>query len=219
MLFLQIGQLLSQLALEACLLGRMEVLPGQLTFSDPLNTVPPEGPMNHLRHWEGPSQPILTDYYFKPYCVSSNHKHFSLFLTFIGWPCFLGVICYFCFCSHYSGRRIQKNIAAIYAKSILPMFSLRSFIVSGLMFRPLTHFEFIFVHGIRECSNFILLHVAVQFSSTTCWKDYLFFIVYSCLLCHRLIDHRCKGLFLGFLSCYTDLYFCFCAITILLWLL
>ena len=28
----------------------------------------------------------------------------------------------------------------------------------------LIHFEFIFVYGVRECSSFILLHVAVQFS-------------------------------------------------------
>ena len=44
------------------------------------------------------------------------------------------------------------------------MFSSRHFIVSGLTFRPLIHFEFIFVYGVRKCSNFILLHVAVQFS-------------------------------------------------------
>ena len=44
------------------------------------------------------------------------------------------------------------------------MFSSRSFIVSGLTFRSLNHFEFIFVYGVRESSNFILLHVAVQFS-------------------------------------------------------
>ena len=44
------------------------------------------------------------------------------------------------------------------------MFSSKSLIVSGLTFRPLIHFEFIFVYGVRECSNFILLHVAVQFS-------------------------------------------------------
>ena len=41
--------------------------------------------------------------------------------------------------------------------------SSRSFIVSGLIFRFLIHFEFILVYGIRECSNFILLHVAFQF--------------------------------------------------------
>ena len=33
------------------------------------------------------------------------------------------------------------------------MFS-RSFIVSGLMFRSLIHFEFIFVYGVRKCSKF-----------------------------------------------------------------
>ena len=46
------------------------------------------------------------------------------------------------------------------------MFSSRSFIslVSSLTFRSLIHFEFIFVYGVRECSNFICLHVAVQFS-------------------------------------------------------
>ena len=43
-------------------------------------------------------------------------------------------------------------------------FSSKSFIVSGLTFRSLIHLEFIFVYGVRECSNFILLHVALQFS-------------------------------------------------------
>ena len=44
------------------------------------------------------------------------------------------------------------------------MFSSRSFIVSGLSFRSLIHFEFIFVYGVRKCSNFILLQVVGQFS-------------------------------------------------------
>ena len=39
------------------------------------------------------------------------------------------------------------------------MFSSKSFVVSGLTFRLLVHFEFIFVYGVRDCSNFILLHV------------------------------------------------------------
>ena len=39
------------------------------------------------------------------------------------------------------------------------MFSSRSFIVSGLIFRSLIHFEFIFVYGVRKCSSFILLQV------------------------------------------------------------
>ena len=49
-------------------------------------------------------------------------------------------------------------------ESVQPKFSSKSFIVSGLTFRSLIHFEFIFIYGVRECSNFSLLHVAVQFS-------------------------------------------------------
>ena len=37
----------------------------------------------------------------------------------------------------------------------------KSFTVSGFTFRFLIHFAFIFVFGVRECSNFILLLVAV----------------------------------------------------------
>ena len=48
------------------------------------------------------------------------------------------------------------------SKSVLPIFLAKSFIVPGLTFRSLIYFEFIFVYGVRECSNFILLHVAVQ---------------------------------------------------------
>ena len=44
------------------------------------------------------------------------------------------------------------------------MFSSKSFIVSGLTFRSLIHFEFIFVYGVRKSYIFILLHVAIQFS-------------------------------------------------------
>ena len=47
---------------------------------------------------------------------------------------------------------------------VLPMFSSESCIVSGLTFRCLIHFDCIFVYGVRKCSSFILLHVAVQFS-------------------------------------------------------
>ena len=48
--------------------------------------------------------------------------------------------------------------------SVLPMFSSKSFIISGLTSRSLIHVEFIFVYGIRKCSNFIILHVAILFS-------------------------------------------------------
>ena len=36
------------------------------------------------------------------------------------------------------------------SSSVLPMFSSKSFLVSGLRFRSLIHFEFIFVYGVRK---------------------------------------------------------------------
>ena len=39
------------------------------------------------------------------------------------------------------------------SKSVLPMFSSRNFMDSGLAFRSLIHFEFIFVYGVREYSD------------------------------------------------------------------
>ena len=50
------------------------------------------------------------------------------------------------------------------SESVLPRFSSRIFIVSGLTFRSLIHFEFIFVYGVRECYSFIVLQVVDQFS-------------------------------------------------------
>ena len=49
-------------------------------------------------------------------------------------------------------------------ESVLPMFSSRSFIVSGLTFRALIQLEFIFVYGVRKYSSFVLLQVVDQFS-------------------------------------------------------
>ena len=85
--------------------------------------------------------------------------------------------------------------------------------ISSLTFRSLVHFEFIFLYSVKECSDFMFWHVAACFHSTTYWRGYLFFTVYSCLLCHRLIGHRCMSLFLCFLYCSIDLYFYFCVVS------
>ena len=58
----------------------------------------------------------------------------------------------------------QRGSFCDLCQSVLPMFTCKNFILSGHIFRSLTHFEFIFVHGVRNCCNFILLHVAIQFS-------------------------------------------------------
>ena len=61
------------------------------------------------------------------------------------------------------------------SESVLPVFSSRSFIVSGLRFRSLIHFEFIYVYGVRKCSSFILLQVVDQFSQHHLLKRLSFF--------------------------------------------
>ena len=61
------------------------------------------------------------------------------------------------------GGGSEKILLQFISKSILLMLSSRRVIASGHMFRSLIHSEFIFVYGVRECYNFILLYVAVQF--------------------------------------------------------
>ena len=70
----------------------------------------------------------------------------------------------FVFISITPGGGSRKILLWLMSKSILPMFSSNSFIVSCLTFRSLIHYGFTFVYGVRECSNLILLHIAVQFS-------------------------------------------------------
>ena len=73
------------------------------------------------------------------------------------------------------------------SESVLPMFSSRSFIVSGLTFRSLIHFEFMFVYGVRKCSSFILLQVVDQFSQHHLLKRLSFFHCISLFLA-RVFD-------------------------------
>ena len=132
-------------------------------------------------------------------------------------------------------------------QSVLPMFSSQSFMISSLTFRSLIHFEFIFVCSVREyfillyvAVQFSQHHLLKRLSCVTVslcctvgnwqntvnqlqWKNHLktikrlFSIVYSYLLCHRLINYKCMCLFLGFLFCSVDLCVCFCASTIQFW--
>ena len=54
------------------------------------------------------------------------------------------------------------------------MFSSRSSVVSGLAFRFLIHFEFIFAYSVRKCFDLIDLHVSVQFSQQHLLKSLSF---------------------------------------------
>ena len=51
------------------------------------------------------------------------------------------------------------------SECVVAMFSSWSLMVSCLIIKSFSHFEFIFVHGVRVCSSFIDLHVAVSSAS------------------------------------------------------
>ena len=87
----------------------------------------------------------------------------------------------------------EKMLLSFLSEGVWPMFSSKSFIVSGLVSRSLIHLEFIFVYGVRECSHCILFHVAVQFSQHHLLNKLSFLHCISCLLCHRLVGCRCVG--------------------------
>ena len=70
----------------------------------------------------------------------------------------------FAFISNILEGGSQRILLWFMLASVSPMFSSRSLIVSGLTFRSLIHFQFIFVYGVRKCSGFILLQVVDQFS-------------------------------------------------------
>ena len=74
------------------------------------------------------------------------------------------------------------------SESVLPMFSSRGFIVSGLTFISLIHFDFIFVYGVRKCSHFIFLQVVDQFSQYHLLKRLSFF---HCIFLPPLSKIRC----------------------------
>ena len=76
--------------------------------------------------------------------------------------------------------------------SVLPMFSSKSFIVSGFTFRSLIHFEFIFACAVRECCILIPLYVTVQFFQYHLLQRLSFFIVYSLIINEVLINDHFK---------------------------
>ena len=85
------------------------------------------------------------------------------------------------------------------SKSVLPMFSSKSFITSGLIFQSLIYFKFLcmmlgdFPISFFTCSCLVFPAPLIEESA---FSDCIFF--FFCHLCHRLVDHRWVGLSPGF---------------------
>ena len=77
------------------------------------------------------------------------------------------------------------------SKSVLPMFSLKRFIVSGLTVRSVLHFKFIFVYNVRKCSNFIVLHYSCLVLPASFTEDTVFSPLYvlASLISNKLPIH------------------------------
>ena len=87
---------------------------------------------------------------------------FHLFLVYL-FACFAFVF-YFTFAFFTLGDRSKKIVLQFLLKNILPMFSSENFMISNLAFRSLIHFKLISIYGVIKCFNFIVLHIAIQFS-------------------------------------------------------
>ena len=59
----------------------------------------------------------------------------------------------FAFISIVLGDRSKKTLLRFMSENVLPIFSSRRPMMSCLIFKSLSHFEFIFVYDVRDCSN------------------------------------------------------------------
>ena len=88
------------------------------------------------------------------------------------------------------------------SKNVLPVLSSRSFMSSGLTFRPLIHLNLL-LHMVRKWFNIILLHVAVQFSQHHLLKRLSFFPFY--ITASFVIDYLAAGTQVYFWTLYSVL--------------
>jgi len=108
--------------------------------------------------------------------------------------------CLFLLVLHVILCHIQKVIVKSMSKSFLPMFSSKSFTVSGLKFKSLIHLSWS-LHRVSDEVQFILLHADIQFSQHLLLKRLPFPIGCSWYFCQRLVDFLSVSLFLGCLFC------------------
>ena len=110
--------------------------------------------------------------YFLPFCGLSFHFVYDFLCCTKTLKINLVLFIYFSLYFHYPRRWIEKDIAAILCQRVFCL-CFPSFIVSSLIFRSLIHFEwgFFFLYDVKECFNFIILQVTVQFSQHHYWRE------------------------------------------------
>ena len=98
------------------------------------------------------------------------------------------------------------------------LFFSSSFMVGGLKFKSFVNLEFIFMSGVIQGSNFILLHVNIPFSWDHLLKKLSFFHWVFLDLLNKVWLYT-HGFISGLSICSIGLWVCFHTSTILFWLL
>ena len=101
-------------------------------------------------------------------------------------------------------------------ENVLLMFSSRDFMVSCFVLKSLSHFEFIFMYGMRACFNFIDLQAC---GCLALWTPVAEETVFSalCILASFVKYELIGGMWVSFWTLFhaIDSYVCFCASTTL----
>ena len=109
--------------------------------------------------------------YFLPFCTLCFHfvsvsPAVQKFVSSIRSHLFI-----FAFISIALGDWPEKTLVRFMLENVLPMFSSRSFIVLCLIFKSLSHFEFIFVCVVWEYVLTALIYMQFSnFPNTICWR-------------------------------------------------
>jgi hypothetical protein len=114
---------------------------------------------------------------------------------------------------------LWKSLPIHFTARIFPALSCTNFRVSYLIFRSLIHLELILVEGEKHGSNIFFLQEDNHFSQQNLLKRLSFSIVCFWCHCQKQGGHSCVDSYPGPLLCSTGLIVCFCASTMLGFLL
>ena len=145
-------------------------------------------------------------------CLYRFFDHFLIGLFFfLVWSCMSSL--YILEVNPFPNGSLAKILLCEISEILLPMFSIKIFMVSEVIFKSFIHLEFILVYGVSWWSSFIFLQGLVQFSQHHLLKR---LSLLHCMLLpplSKLIDHNVMGLFLGSLFCSINLHVCSSAST------
>ena len=82
----------------------------------------------------------------------------------------------FVFISIALGDWPKKTLLQFMLENVLRVFSCRSFVVSYFILKCLSHFEFIFVYCVRECSHLLVYMRLSSLTNAICQRDCLFLL-------------------------------------------